>query len=491
MTAKAPWLVEDRLPYEVPLYSNNQFPAYRTISTGLVKVHPDGFTESFANWWNARTQSWLPALPPMASWPALNGCPLSNSVHRTYYIGEVGEYFLQSTSIGVNSACSTFNIKMQCSGGAETASPEDSNPLGFSVDVKTGAITGTPENVRDGYKMQLKAVDASDTRSTVAEWNFNVEAPPAFALKPSAGWSTETDGKLASKYHVSETHLLPKPRVKTEELLEHPAGGDFSKVIYLLSAERASGDNSKDCTIPDADENTKVISAMMDVSDGEGAINIKCEGNYTAKLVVRDGAGDEVTLRSWHFMVLPVDTDVPSYGPNGRSCENGDAVDGEAMDGSFTCDCDDRYAGPACEFSDSQTCSGSGTAQADGSCICDADYSGTNCEEATAAAAAATAAAAAAAEKTSVSLGVGLGLFVILLVVLGVYKLNSGKHRRRRLALARKVAEPGYGATQEELSDGLLAAVELGELGLVPTLIKVGADASIRGASGGLRYRSV
>ena len=72
---------------------------------------------------------------------------------------------------------------------------------------------------------------------------------------------------------------------------------------------------------------------------GEGAINIKCVGNYSAKLVVRDGAGKEVTIRSWNFTVRMRDTDVPAYGPNGRGCSNGKVVDGEEMDGAFTCDC--------------------------------------------------------------------------------------------------------------------------------------------------------
>ena len=130
---------------------------------------------------------------------------------------------------------------MECSGGAETAAPSNSDPQGFSVDAKTGAITGTPKVARGGYtyKMRLRAVDAAEVRTTVANWEFNVRSPPAFELNPSAGWSMETDGKLASKYHVAETHLLPKPRVKTDELLQHPAGSNYGKVVYLLSAQPA------------------------------------------------------------------------------------------------------------------------------------------------------------------------------------------------------------------------------------------------------------
>ena len=148
-------------------------------------------------------------------------------------------------------ACDNFHVKMLCSGGAETASPADSDPLGFSVDAKTGAITGTPQRVRDGYKMRLRAVDADDTRTTVAEWTFDVESPPVFALNPSANWSATTDGTLATKYHVSETHLLRKPRVQTTALLQHPANGDFDKVVYLLSVNAAA--NNPSCAVNDTE----------------------------------------------------------------------------------------------------------------------------------------------------------------------------------------------------------------------------------------------
>ena len=189
--------------------------------------------------------------------------------------------------------------------------------------------------------MRLRAVDAADKRTTVAEWKFNVQKPPAFELNPLANWSDAADGKLASKYHGRATHLLPKPRVKTEELLQYPAGGDFGKVVYLLSAKPMR--NNPHCDVVD-------ISALTDVATGEGAINIKCEGNYTATLAVRDGAGAELTLRNWTFEVLRRDLSVPEYGPGGRGCANGEAVDGEEMDRKFTCNCNaTKFTGDNCD----------------------------------------------------------------------------------------------------------------------------------------------
>jgi hypothetical protein len=219
---------------------------------------------------------------------------------------------------------------------------------GFSVDTKTGAITGTPQRVRDAYTMRLRAVDAADVRTTVANWTFNVKRPPAFELNPSAGWSMEIDGKLDSKYHIAETHLLPKPRVQKAALLRHPANGDFVKVVYLLTVHPAA--NNPNCTVVDT-EDTQVISALTDISTGKGAINIQCEGNYTAKLVARDGGGSKpVDIRSWRFEVLRKDTVVPEYGPGGRGCANGKPDDGEPMDRDFTCDCTGtKFTGDNCE----------------------------------------------------------------------------------------------------------------------------------------------
>ena len=330
--------------YQVPLHEDDQ--QYDDVSTGLVHVQPDMWGPGLVKY---VTQFYDPAYPWRMSYPnhsrfnSINGCPLSMNANRSYYLG-VGEYFLESMDAGFGESCSYFNVKMTCSSGGQTADPEASDPLGFSVDPQSGAITGTPQKVRNGYNMRLRAVDAADVRADIAEWRFNVQPSPEFKLNPSSGWSMETDndGRLSSKYHVDETHLLPKPRLNKTSLLQHPANGDFSKVVYLLSA-KAEGDNPN-CAA------TKIISALTDVATGEGAINIQCEGSYSATLVVRDGAGAEVTVRSWNFTARRRDTTVAAYGPNGLGCANGDPVDGEPMDGAFTCDCDGtKFTDDNCE----------------------------------------------------------------------------------------------------------------------------------------------
>lgn len=426
--------------YEVPLHDNNI--QYRTFSTGLIDIEPDLLGPGMERWLNApgRPNPFYPRVGQSTKTGGIyfiNGCPLSASVRRTIFL-EVGDYIIESQAAFMT-LCGDFHLKMICSGGAETASPADSDPLGFSVDVKTGAITGTPKKVRKGYKMRLRAVDAANKRTDVAEWTFDVKEPPAFALNPDAGWLIEKkgDGKLESKYHVNETHLLSKPRVKTTELLQNPASGAFNKVLYALSA--VPDEHNLNCT----QDGEQAISATTDVVTGAGAMNIQCEGNYTAKLVVRDSAGSNVEVRSWRFEALVRDTLRPEYGPNKRGCEHGDAEDGEPMDRAFTCE------------------------------VCDSQYTGENCETLI---------------KNTTSTYAAIGVILFLVCVAAVYAFYYGNDRRRRIGMARKAAEQSNGATKTELTDGLLAAVEFGELGLVPALIKLGADASVRGLSGQLPH---
>jgi len=285
------WSFKGGQMFEVPLHDNDK--EYRTFTTGLVREQPDSFGEGIFKWMEQWYDPNFPAMPfPNREGLTNNGCSLSMSAKRTYYL-ETGEYVLETQSSNVIRLCDQFNVKLTCGAGGQTALPSDNDPLGFSVDVNTGAITGTPRRECKGCKMRLQAVDAAGKRTNVADWTFDVEEMEAFQVNPLAQWAPATDGRLASKYHAAETHLLPGPRLSPSELLKDPANGAFEKVVFLLSAARVG--DTQGCGA--GANKTGTISALTDVATGEGAINIECEGNYTAKLVVRDSAGDEVTLR--------------------------------------------------------------------------------------------------------------------------------------------------------------------------------------------------
>ena len=87
------------------------------------------------------------------------------------------------------------------------------------------------------------------------------------------------------------------------------------------------------------------------MATGKGAINIQCEGNYTATLTARDGAGAEVTIRNWTFQVLRKRHGCARVWAWWAWVLNGDAVDGEPMDRQFTVHCEGtKFTGDNCEW---------------------------------------------------------------------------------------------------------------------------------------------
>lgn len=168
---------KDGQQFEVPLHDNDQ--PSNVVKTGLVQVQPDILPKEFVEFWMAHYSNpdRPPVLYPDSKWLSINGCPMSAGANRTYYLADAGDYFLHTAAGNLNLACGNFNVKMSCSGGAETASPTENDPMGFSVDPNTGTITGTPKKVRAGspYRMRLRAVDAASkpkvtTRSPLFFW---------------------------------------------------------------------------------------------------------------------------------------------------------------------------------------------------------------------------------------------------------------------------------------------------------------------------------
>ena len=285
---------------------------------------------------------------------------------------------------------------------------------------------------------------SSETPSTTvthSQWKFDVNDPPKFKLAPSANWDAAVEGKLADRFHVSETHLLSAPEITAKDLLLNPSNDEFSKVVFLLTAVsvststgsafgQGSGSAGPGC------EGSQVFS---DVTTGAGAINIGCTGSYIGKLVARDGAGAEVTVREWRFEIKVRDLTVPEYGPGGHDCIHGIAIDGTEMDDSFTCDCTGtEYTGPNCDVAPENSSS-----------------------------------------VTAIAVGVSCTAAAILLFVAILFWF-SGNQKRARLARVQRAAKRPDAATKDELTAVLHEAIELDKPELITMLLENGADASSR-----------
>ena len=115
--------------YQVPLYDDSD-QQYGTVSTGLVKVQPDILNQGLVDWINnfpLNTHGDPLRHPQQAGYNSINGCLMSQGAHRTYFLDE-GDYFLETTIASSAGTCKPHNVKMECSGGAETASPAESDP---------------------------------------------------------------------------------------------------------------------------------------------------------------------------------------------------------------------------------------------------------------------------------------------------------------------------------------------------------------------------
>ena len=194
-----------------------------------------------------------------------------------------------------------------------------------------------PLREKAGHTMRLVAVDGAGARAEIKSWAFDV-TNPKFAINDA--WPVPTvfsDGRnVLDKYHVNESYFIKSPgsfwNLTPEEMFVNPAQGSFGGITFGVSAIPVNG----------ADRCLTRTVLMDDVltqfETGAASIIIPCLGNYTARLTARDLAGTDAVLDTWSFPVLPRDTDVPEYGPNGMPCERSDDAEDEIpMDGSFTC----------------------------------------------------------------------------------------------------------------------------------------------------------
>jgi len=270
--------------------------------------------------------------------PWQGGCSSSNLARRKIYL-EPGTYTLVVRGqLYTEDEGGIYVLKMQCEDGASTRPVNTNNPGGLLVDPITGRISGTPQRQGENYQMQLVAVEGTRNASAVvASWQFSVRER-VFSISSSWANSTAYDESrgIAPLYHTQQLHTVTAPQLQRSALFTAPSNDDFAEIVFLM---RVNG--SACATDP---------RAFVNVLTGAAVFNVTCPGDYTATLSARDDAGFEVIVNEWAFQARVVDTSVAAYGPNGRGCLGGRAVDGEFMDRSFTCDCNDTaFSGDNCD----------------------------------------------------------------------------------------------------------------------------------------------
>lgn len=282
-------------------------------------------------------------LVPWMDWHKLNvsmvsGCVATQSARRTVYL-DAGQYTVRIRSVPADDdAGGTYVVKLECSDGASTRSVSDNNPGGLLVNPTTGAISGTPQRLGDNYTMELIAVDGELNQTTVASWQFSVRERVFETTNWTMSSSLDASRGILPRYHVGEVHTIAAPPDKTT-IFANPANDDFDAIVFLLLVNGTSCDNDP--------------AAFVNVVTGAGVFNVSCPGQYTATLKARDDAGFEAIVNQWNFEARLPDTALAANGPNGVGCANGNAIDENPMDNTFTCDCGGTaFSGPNCASKD-------------------------------------------------------------------------------------------------------------------------------------------
>ena len=268
----------------------------------------------------------------------------------------------------------------------------------------------------------------------------------------NAGTSDYTDpiAMQDTFYEVGVSYRVAPFEILTTTV-QSDSTGDLADITYTLSAGS-----------PD--------SFFLSTTSGElfwrfGPQDSGAEYNITLFAVDKAGARQE--METMRMRALFNDLDVLSYGPNNQGCKNGDPVDGDKFDQSFTCDCGSTsFAGETCSESGphEQECFNNGkvvdTIPFDGVYTCDCEgtgFLGDNCGKSRA-----DAMMAESAEKSKkliavvVSSGSGL-IFILGAVVYVCYKKRIAK---KDALLALDTARKAYGLAPARQSQAPNRTVE-------------------------------
>eukprot|EP00035_Acanthoeca_spectabilis_P015655 m.314236 g.314236 ORF g.314236 m.314236 type:complete len:1719 (-) comp16409_c0_seq16:107-5263(-) len=349
------WGFSDRpayLQFEVTTAGNITFDSCDSLYTTSMMVFRGWGSSAVSNVSNLvgndfmpdeMVDGWASVRFPFLNWsnreaPWQAGCPSSMLARRKIYLIS-GRYTLMIRGLAYGEDLGgTYAVKMHCADGATTRSVRANDPGGLFGNPKSGQISGTPESLGENYTMLLRAID-SVTRSTttVASWRFSVRER---IFSTASVWNNspvyDSNRGILTRYHTNELHSLSAPSVDRADLFTSPANNNFEGIVFLFLVNGTDCDNAS--------------AAFVNVVTGAAVFTVTCEGNYTAILKARDDAGFETVVNEWTFEARILDTTDPAFGPNGRGCAHGTAVDDIPMDRSFACDCSGTaFVGQNCD----------------------------------------------------------------------------------------------------------------------------------------------
>lgn len=312
----------------------------------LRRVYADGTTEIMSpNFVPSRDGDFLPY-----GWGG--GCDLGLSSEHTVYL-DAGDYVLTVRGHFLfDDLGGTYYVSMECYDGARSIPSNSSDPGGFSVDTRTGVVSGTPLQVGQNYDMRLVAFDRSNKRTELKRWEFDV-VDPVFQVVDK-GTDDQTSRNMVSKYYANVAHFLFSPNIENSRMFVNPAGNHFDKIVFLFNVIRIGQECSEGGIVNDLQ-----MQFFSDAESGDMVMNISipwdCIVNYTGVLKARDSAGFEAIIDVWNFTMYFQDVLVDENGPNSKGCENGGLrIDGTPFDDQFTCLCDlTSFTGDNCEEEDS------------------------------------------------------------------------------------------------------------------------------------------
>lgn len=279
------------------------------------------------------------------------------------------------------------------SGGGGSGSGVDDG-IKFLVDDRGGTLTQMVRVTHSNsgtacYSGRLVAADGAGAVATVFRWNATVFKKQPF--KTAAAWQTFGPRYMNATTGYRDifvqhgTYQLQAPPWNPALLFEHHSGNDTDSITYSMvlasnatcqsivhhANEPSTGNGTRSegqwqafgesmdivnmstttttTTIAtDAATTTSAQSQFFVNSAGATLARPTHPGQYHGCLVAHDSAGERAVVHDWKFQVLPNDTAVNDYGPNGAGCQEGTPVDDMPFDKSFSCICHPGYEGENC-----------------------------------------------------------------------------------------------------------------------------------------------